>query len=182
MFPPNSDAAIIQIFQQADLDRNGTIDANELQRLLSQGREAFTPRTVRLMVHLFAENQSDPTRIGRTGFVNLWKELGLWHEKFMEFDRDGSGTIDVQELEQVLRSKPFYFAIPPSVLDMLVKKYDHSGYGYGKKSIGYGQFVECGFIVKGLTEKFRDHDRAKNGTAAFDYTSFMLMVIPYIAA
>lgn len=182
MFPPNTDAAIIQIFQQADLDRNGTVDANELQRLLSVGREPFTPRTVRLMVHLFAENQSDPTRIGRTGFVNLWKELGVWHEKFREFDRDNSGTIDVEELQQVLRSKPFYFAIPPAVLDMLVKKYDHSGHGYGKKSIGYGEFVECGFIVKGLTEKFRDHDRAKNGNATFDYTSFMLMVIPYIAA
>lgn len=123
--------------------------------------------------------------------MNLWKELGLWHEKFMEFDRDGSGTIDVEELQQVLRSKPFYFAIPPSVLDVLVKKYDQSsgggsgggyGYGYAKKSIGYGQFVECGFIVKGLTEKFRDHDKAKNGNASFDYTSFMLMVIPYIAA
>lgn len=177
MFPPNTDRAIIQIFQQADSDRSGTIDATELGRLLSEGRVAFSPRTVRLMLHLFADNPSDPTRIGPTGFVNLWRELGVWHEKFMEYDRDRSGTIDVRELQQVLLS--FHFAIPPSVLDMLVMKYDYSG---NNRSIGYGQFVECGFIVKGLTEKFRDQDRARNGTATFDYTSFMLMVIPFIAA
>ncbi|KAG0615580.1 hypothetical protein M758_5G053000 [Ceratodon purpureus] len=177
MFPPNTDRAIIQIFQQADVDRSGTIDANELGRLLSEGRVAFSPRTVRLMLHLFADNPSDPTRIGPTGFVNLWRELGVWHEKFMEYDRDRSGTIDVRELQQVLLS--FHFAIPPSVLEMLVRKYDISGYARG---IGYGQFIECGFIVKGLTEKFRDQDRARNGSATFDYTSFMLMVIPFIAA
>lgn len=177
MFPPNTDRAIIQIFQQADVDRSGTIDANELGRLLSEGRVAFSPRTVRLMLHLFADNPADPTRIGPTGFVNLWRELGVWHEKFMEYDRDRSGTIDVRELQQVLLS--FHFAIPPSVLEMLVRKYDISGYNRG---IGYGQFIECGFIVKGLTEKFRDQDRTRTGSATFDYTSFMLMVIPFIAA
>lgn len=180
---PVGDGAIIQIFQQADVDRSGTIDANELVRLLTAGPESFTPRTCRLMIHLFAENQADPTRIGREGFVKLWKELTLWHDKFKKFDRDNSGTIDVEEFQQLLRSEPFYFAIPPSVLEMLLKKYDHSDHSrYGKKSIGYGQFVECGFIVKGLTEKFRDHDRAKSGNATFDYTDFMLMVIPYIAS
>ena len=177
MFPPGTDRAIIQIFQDADVDRSGTIDANELGRLLSEGRVAFSPRTVRLMLHLFADNPADPTRIGPNGFVSLWRELGVWHEKFMQYDRDRSGTIDVQELQQVLLS--FHFAIPPSVLDMLVRKYDFSGHN---RSIGYGQFVECGFIVKGLTEKFRDQDQARNGTATFDYTSFMLMVIPFIAA
>jgi hypothetical protein len=38
MFPPNTDQAIIQIFQQADSDQSGTIDAAELGRLLSEGR------------------------------------------------------------------------------------------------------------------------------------------------
>lgn len=177
LFPPNTDQAIVQIFQQADVDRSGTIDANELGRLLSEGRVRFSPRTLRLMLHLFADNPADPSRIGPQGFVNLWRELGIWHEKFMQYDRDRSGTIDVRELQEVLFS--FNFAIPPSVLDMLVKKYDHTGYN---RSIGYGQFIECGFIVKGLTEKFKDQDRARNGTATFDYTSFMLMVIPFIAA
>lgn len=177
MFPPNTDRAIIEIFQKADGDRSGTIDANELGRLLSEDRVAFSPRTVRLMLHLFTDNPADTTRIGPNGFVRLWKELGVWHEKFMQYDRDRSGTIDVTELQQALLS--FYFAIPPQVLEMLVRKYDRSGFN---KCIGYGEFVECGFIVKGLTEKFRDQDRLRNGTATFDYTNFMLLVIPFISA
>jgi len=95
----------------------------------------------------------------------------------MEYDRDGSGTIDKLELQQALLS--FHFAIPPQVLDMLVRKYDRSGYN---KCISYGDFVECGFIVKGLTEKFKNQDQLQNGSATFDYTGFMLMVIPFIAA
>lgn len=177
MFPPNTDRAIIDIFQQADHDRSGTIDANELGRLLSEGRVAFSPRTIRLMLHLFADNPADTTRIGPIGFVKLWKELGVWHAKFLQYDRDRSGTIDVTELQQALLS--FYFAIPPQVLDMLVRKYDRSGFN---KCIGYGEFVECGFVVKGLTEKFRDQDRLRIGSATLDYTSFMLLVIPFIAA
>jgi calcium-binding protein CML len=176
MFPPNTDRAIVEIFQQADGDRSGTIDAAELGRLLSEGRVAFSPRTVRLMLHLFADT-ADTTRIGPSGFVKLWKELGVWHAKFLQYDRDRSGTIDVTELQQALLS--FFFAIPPQVLDLLVRKYDRSGFN---KCIGYGEFVECGFIVKGLTEKFRDQDRLRNGTATFDYTNFMLLVIPFIAA
>lgn len=176
MFPPNTDREIIEIFNQADGDRSGSIDADELGRLLSSGRVAFSPRTIRLMLHLFADT-ADTTRIGRQGFVSLWRELGVWHSKFVEYDRDRSGTIDKSELQQALLS--FHFAIPPEVLGVLVRKYDRSGFG---KCIGYGEFVECGFIVKGLTEKFRDQDRLRNGSATFDYTNFMLLVIPFIAA
>lgn len=178
MFPPNSDMAIGQIFNQADFDRSGSIDEHELGRLLSgSARVAFSPRTLRLMLHLFADTPGCTTRIGRHGFISLWRELGVWHTKFLEYDRDRSGTIDKFELQQALLS--FHFAIPPAVLDMLVRKYDRSGFN---RCIGYGDFVECGFIVKGLTEKFRHYDRLHNGTATFDYQSFMLLVIPFIAA
>lgn len=176
-FPPGTDPAVIGMFQQADVDRSGTIDAHELGRVLSQGRPPFSPRTTRLMLHLFADNRNDTTRIGPVGFAKLWKELQQWQKKFREFDRDNSGTIEVSELQAALMS--FNFNIPPAVLQMLVSKYDTTG---GSRSIGYDNFVECGFIVKGLTEKFRDQDKALSGNATFDYTSFMLMVIPFVAA
>jgi calcium-binding protein CML len=52
-------------------DRSGSIDANELGRVLSQGRVAFSPQTLRLMLHLSAGNKSDMTRIGPVGFAKL---------------------------------------------------------------------------------------------------------------
>ncbi|KAG0567382.1 hypothetical protein KC19_7G131200 [Ceratodon purpureus] len=176
-FPAGTDPEVVRMFQQADADRSGTIDANELGRVLSQGRVAFSPRTLRLMLHLFADNKSDTTRIGPVGFAKLWKEIQQWNKKFHEFDRDNSGSIEVAELQAALMS--FNFNIPSAVLQMLVAKYDVTG---GSRSIGYDNFVECGFIVKGLTEKFKDQDRGFTGNATFDYTTFMLMVIPFVAA
>lgn len=176
-FPPGTDPEVVRMFQQADSDRSGTIDAIELGRVLPAGRVAFSPRTLRLMLHLFADNKADPTRIGPVGFAKLWKEIQQWNKKFHEFDRDNSGSIEVSELGAALMS--FNFNIPPAILKMLVAKYDVTG---GSRSIGYDNFVECGFIVKGLTEKFRDQDRALSGNATFDYTTFMLMVIPFVAA
>lgn len=176
-FPPGTDPSVISMFQQADVDRSGTIDAYELGRVLSQGRPPFSPRTLRLMLHLFADNRNDTTRIGPTGFAKLWKEIQQWQKKFHEFDRDNSGSIEVSELHAALMS--FNFNIPSPILQMLVSKYDVTG---GSRSIGYDNFVECGFIVKGLTEKFRDQDKALSGNATFDYTSFMLLVIPFVAA
>lgn len=165
------------MFQQADADRSGSIDANELGRVLSTGPVAFSPRTLQLMLHLFSDNKADPSRIGPVGFAKLWKEIQQWNKKFHEFDRDNSGSIEVAELSAALMS--FNFNIPPAILQMLVAKYDVTG---GSRSIGYDNFVECGFIVKGLTEKFKEQDRALSGNATFDYTSFMLMVIPFVAA
>lgn len=176
-FPPGTDPAVVSMFQQADVDRSGSIDAYELGRVLSQGRAAFSPRTLRLILHLFADNRNDTSRIGPVGFAKLWKEIQQWQKKFHEFDRDNSGSIEVAELQAALMS--FNFNIPPAILQMLVSKYDVTG---GSRSIGYDNFVECGFIVKGLTEKFRDQDKALTGNATFDYTSFMLMVIPFVAA
>ena len=176
-FPPGTDPEVVMMFQQADVDRSGSIDANELGRVLSQGRVAFSPRTLRLMLHLYSDIKSDPSRIGPSGFAKLWKEIQQWNKKFLEYDRDNSGSIEVAELQAALRS--FNYNIPPSVLQMLVAKYDVTG---GNRSIGYDNFVECGFIVKGLTEKFKEQDRGYTGNATFDYTSFMLMVIPFVAA
>lgn len=181
MFPPGTEQEIIQVFQNADKNRSGTIDARELRDVLSVGRFPFTDRTVRLMLHLFADNRGDTSRIGPAGFAKLWREIKIWNAKFTEYDRDASGTIDMYELEAALRS--FNFAIPMQVLQMLVAKYDMTG---GSRSIGYDNFVECGFVVKGLTEQFRDQDRRQagnpTGNATFNYTDFMLLVIPFIAA
>lgn len=90
--------------------------------------------------------------------------------KFNQFDMDRSRTIEVEELRLALLS--FNFAIPDAVLQMLVSKYDMTG---SSRSIQFDNFLECGFIVKGLTEKFRDQDQLRVGSSTFDYTSFMLM-------
>ncbi len=65
-FPPGTEPEIVRIFEQTDSDRSGYIDGAELGRVLStDGYTPFSPRTVRLILHLFAENQTDPTKVGK---------------------------------------------------------------------------------------------------------------------
>ncbi|URE24285.1 calcium-binding protein [Musa troglodytarum] len=74
---------------------------------------------------------------------------------FERFDRDRSGKIDTSELREALLS--LGFVVSPTVLDLLVTKFDKSR---GKsKAIEYDNFIECCLTVKGLRETFKEKDR-----------------------
>ncbi|CAK9199252.1 unnamed protein product [Sphagnum troendelagicum] len=175
-FPPGTEPEIVSVFEMADTDGSGTIDAKELARVLSV-YSPFSPRTVRLMLHIYADNSYNTTSIGPVGFVPLWRAIKQWQIVFERFDRDRSGTIELNELREALRS--LGFNIPSQVLQILVSTYDTTGRG---RSIEYDNFIECGLIVKGLSEKFKEKDINLQGSATLDYETFMLMVLPFIVA
>jgi hypothetical protein len=54
----------VRVFEKADLDRSGTIDATELGRVLSTEYGSFSPRTVRRMLQLYADDKNNTTCIG----------------------------------------------------------------------------------------------------------------------
>ncbi|CAK9238569.1 unnamed protein product [Sphagnum troendelagicum] len=176
-FPPGTDPEIVRVFEQADTDRSGTIEAKELGKILSADYGDFSPRTVRLMLHLYADNKTDTTRIGPAGFVPLWMAIDQWQTVFERFDRDRSGTIEGNELREALLS--LGFNIPPQVLHILVSKYDTTGRG---RSIEYDNFIEYVVTPHGLSEKFKEKDQNYTGVATMDYETFMLMVLPFIVA
>lgn len=176
-FPPGTHPEVIRSFQTVDSDRSGFIDARELQRALSNGYQPFSLRTIRLLMFLFG-NPADPLRIGPKEFADLWNCLGQWRGIFERFDRDRSGKIDLAELRDALYS--LGYAIPPSVLQLLISKYDDQS---GRRvDLSFDSFVECGMIVKGLTEKFKEKDTRYTGSATLSYETFMTMVIPFLAA
>jgi hypothetical protein len=71
-FPPGTESEIVSVFEMADTDGSGTIDAKELARVLSV-YSPFSPRTVRLMLHIYADNSYNTTSIGTASFSNsLW--------------------------------------------------------------------------------------------------------------
>ncbi|KAL4591725.1 hypothetical protein LXL04_004696 [Taraxacum kok-saghyz] len=176
-FPPGTHPEVIRSFQMVDSDRSGFIDAKELQRALSSGYQQFSLRTIRLLMFLFG-NSADPHRIGPKEFAELWSCLGQWRGIFERFDRDRSGKIDLAELRDALYS--LGFAIPPTVLQLLISKYDDQS---GRRAdLSFDSFVECGMIVKGLTEKFKEKDTRYTGSATLSYETFMTMVIPFLAA
>lgn len=175
-FAPGTDPSIIACFQAADQDGSGFIDDKELQRALSSYNQMFSLGTVHLL--MFSFTNTSVRRIGTKEFTSLFYSLQNWRAIFERFDRDRSGKIDPSELREALLS--LGFAVSPVVLDLLVSKFDRSG---GKnKAIEYDNFIECCLIVKGLTEKFKEKDRALTGSATFTYEEFMLTVLSFLIA
>ncbi|KAI3966123.1 hypothetical protein MKW92_019964 [Papaver armeniacum] len=176
-FPQGTNPEIIRSFHTVDKDRSGFIDERELQEALSFGYQRFSLRTVRLLMFLF-KNTYDPLRIGPNEFAALWSCLGQWRGIFERFDRDRSGKIDSMELKDALLS--LGFAVPPSVLQLLMSKYDD---GSGRRGeLNFDSFVECGMIVKGLTEKFKEKDPRYTGSATLSYETFMTMIMPFLVS
>ncbi|XVE79250.1 hypothetical protein DITRI_Ditri14bG0042800 [Diplodiscus trichospermus] len=174
-FPAGTHPDVVRAFQMVDRDRSGFIDENELQQALSSGYERFNIRTIRLLMFLF-KNPHDSLRIAPREFAALWSCLGHWRAIFERFDRDRSGKIDLMELRDALYS--LGYAIPPSVLQVLISKYDN---GSGRRvELNFDSFVECGMIVKGLTEKFKENDPRYTGSATLTYEAFMSIVIPFL--
>ncbi|XP_059427944.1 calcium-binding protein CBP-like [Corylus avellana] len=175
-FPPGTDPNVVACFRMADQDGSGLIDDKEMQRALSSYNQSFSLRTVHLLMYLFTN--SNVRKIGPKEFTALFYSLQSWRDIFERFDRDRSGKIDSSELREALLS--LGFSVSPTVLDLLVSKFDKTGgKGHG---IEYDNFIECCLTVKGLTEKFKEKDKSYSGSATFSYETFMLTVLPFLVA
>nr|CAB3483805.1 unnamed protein product [Digitaria exilis] len=176
-FPPGTHPDVERAFRAADRDGSGAIDEHELQGALSSAYHRFSIRTVRLLIFLFNDPaSSSPSRMGPAQFVSLWNCLGQWRGIFDRYDRDRSGKIDSRELTEALRS--IGYAVPPSVIELLIANYNNGVPSNG--ALDFDNFVECGMIVKGLTEKFKEKDTRYTGSATLTYDGFLSMVIPFI--
>uniref|UniRef100_A0ACD5ZXE7 Uncharacterized protein n=1 Tax=Avena sativa TaxID=4498 RepID=A0ACD5ZXE7_AVESA len=176
-FPPGTHPDVERAFWAVDRDRSGSIDERELQGALSDAYHRFSIRTVRLLMSLFTNTRaSTPKQMGPAEFVSLWNCLGQWRGIFDRYDRDRSGKIDSSELNEALRG--LGYAVPPSVIEALIANYNDGASRRG--ALDFDNFVECGMVVKGLTEKFKEKDTRYTGSAALTYDSFLSIVIPFI--
>jgi len=176
-FPPGTHPDVERAFWAVDRDRSGRIDERELQDALSDAYHRFSIRTVRLLMSLFSNTRaSTRAHMGPAEFVSLWNCLGQWRGIFDRYDRDRSGKIDSNELNEALRG--LGYAVPPSVIQALIANYNDGVSRRG--ALDFDNFVECGMIVKGLTEKFKEKDTRYTGSAALTYDSFLSIVIPFI--
>ncbi|KHN32872.1 probable calcium-binding protein CML48 [Glycine soja] len=176
-FPAGTPQDVIRSFQMVDRDRSGFIDERELHQALSSGFHHFNFRTIRLLFFLF-KNPHQPLTIGPKEFAALWSCLGHWRGIFERYDKDRSGKIDPLELRDALYG--IGYAVPGSVLQLLLSKY---GDGSGRRvELGFDSFVECGMIIKGLTDKFKEKDTRYTGSATLSYDAFMTMVLPFLVS
>ncbi|KAK9128837.1 hypothetical protein Syun_017634 [Stephania yunnanensis] len=172
-FPPGTPQHIIEAFRYSDKDGNGFIDDKELKAVLSTCDHGFSLRTIHLLMYSFT---STNTRvIGPREFVQLFTSLQQWRDVFERNDRDRNGKIDSYELQQTLQT--LGYPVPPTVLNLLVLKFDKSGRNY---ALSYDNFIECCIVVKGLSDKFKEKETV--GIATFTYETFLLSVLPFVVA
>ncbi|CAH8263891.1 unnamed protein product [Arabidopsis lyrata] len=179
MFSPETHPQIVRSFESADRDRSGFLEESELrQALLLSGYEGISNRTIRFLLFIYKSPGDSLLRLGPKEYVELWNCLAQWRAIFDRYDRDRSGKINATELRDAF----FHlgYMLPTSVLQLIVSQFDD---GTGKTvDLCFDSFLECGMIVKGLTEKFKENDPGYTGYATLPYDVFLLMVIPFVVS
>lgn len=157
------------IFRRVDQDGSGSINADELQRALSNGTwKPFNAETVRLMIGMFDRDHSGT--INFQEFTQLWKYVTDWLNCFRSFDRDGSRNIDKNELKQALTT--FGYRLSDNFYNIAIRKFDRSNAG----SIYFDDFIQLCVLLQSLTASFRQHDHDQDGVITIRYEDFLGMV------
>jgi len=154
-------------FQQV-AGHDGQIDAQELQRCLTQSGIAgtyqpFSLESCRIMINMLDRDYSGT--MGFNEFTELWNVLQMWKTTFMQYDRDRSGSVEPHELHQAIQS--FGYQLTPQALNIMVKRYAINN------RILFDDFVACCVRLRALTDQFRRRDVSGTGNANFQYDDFI---------
>ncbi|KAF8516909.1 hypothetical protein BU17DRAFT_92271 [Hysterangium stoloniferum] len=170
-------------FTSVDADHSGSITVRELQRALVNGN--WTSKHIHVLsTNILAWMLMNIFDVDRSGtisfneFSGLWKYISDWQNVFKNFDRDGSGTIDGQELATALRS--FGYNLSPFILSLIEQKYaslpDDNGHTTAA-GITFDRFVRACVSVKMLTESFQREDTDRDGWVQVNYETFMRITL-----
>ncbi|XP_039593344.1 sorcin isoform X1 [Polypterus senegalus] len=148
--------------------QDGQIDAEELQKCLTQANftgtsKPFNLETCRLMISMLDRDMTGT--MGFNEFKELCNVINAWRGNFMSMDKDRSGTVDAQEMQQAITLMGF--RLSPQAMNIIVKRYSLNG------KIGFDDYMACCIRLRTLTDSFRKRDQAQQGTASFSYDDFI---------
>lgn len=149
--------------------QDGEVDAEELQRCLSQANftgsySPFSLETCRIMIAMLDRDHTG--KMGFNEFKELFAALSGWKQNFMMFDRDRSGTVEPHEMSQAITSMGYRMS--PQALNGIIKRYSKNG------TIFFDDYVACCVKLRSLTENFRRRDTMQQGAVSFQYDDFIL--------
>uniref|UniRef100_G1KRX4 EF-hand domain-containing protein n=2 Tax=Anolis carolinensis TaxID=28377 RepID=G1KRX4_ANOCA len=152
--------------------QDGQIDADELQRCLTQSGIAgaykpFNLETCRLMISMLDRDMSG--MLGFNEFKELWAVLNGWRQHFMTVDTDRSGAVDSTELQKALTGMGY--RLSPQAVNGIVKRYSTRG------KISFDDYIACCVKLRALTDSFRRRDQAQQGMVNFQYDDFIQCVM-----
>lgn len=104
-------------------------------------------------------------------FQQLFNYINQWLNVFRNYDRDQSGAIEEHELAQALQQMGFRFS--PDFVRMLIHKSDLENH----KLMTVDQFIVASVQIQRFTEAFRQRDTEMKGMITIGFEDFLSVAL-----
>lgn len=174
--PKSADDVIQDLFLKY-CGEDKVIDARELQCILNEAyqkelgeSQLFELESCRSMLAMMDENQSGVLEWPEVRV--MWKEINVWRDTFLQFDKDKNSTVDVQELRSIFHS--IGYTLSKTTLKSIVRRY-----GGKEGKLSYNDFVMVVTKVASHIKVFCNHSKegGLNGHAKFTLDEYMEMAL-----
>lgn len=159
-----------QLFATVDTDRSGTINANELKQVLSDGGyHKFSNATTAMIMRMFDFEHTGvlswPQFEALCGYLNAWRDM------FNRADTDGSGGISYEELQRTLTAMGYALSAPTLSRMWLVYDEDKSG------TLQFDEYIMLMAELKMTTAAFAQMDPRHTGRVTLDFNQFLQLLV-----
>lgn len=105
-------------------------------------------------------------------FNSLWNYIQSWRNTFNCYDRDRSGFISVNELHAVFAQ--LGFNVSPNFINYsAMYRYDVNRCG----QLNFESFISCCILLQALTAQFKQRDTQMRGQTQLNYEDFMMIAV-----
>jgi Ca2+-binding EF-hand superfamily protein len=133
------------LFNIFDVDKSGTIDVHELSQAFERLLNCpLTSQNAQLMVKRVDIDQSGT--IDFEEFTQLTSIVIPMKKQFDEVDRDGSHSLDTQELNNLLQNPPNNYTFSSTDIDSFIRMFDDDQNG----EIGYQEYFNLALYLREL--------------------------------
>lgn len=148
----NPKAYLKLIFDQIDINGDGAISANELQKVLKNvnSKNQFDPKTVFLLIKSY--DLDGDNQISFDEFLNLHSKLNEDWETFLITDTDSSGGIDSNELSKTIQNKGY--SLSKKFFEFFFDKFFEKT---GKKNIEFDMFIRVSARLEYLLKYYHNN-------------------------
>jgi len=166
-------------FAQLDKDKSGEISAVELSTQKFDGVQ-FGIETCLMLVKVFDKDKSG--QISFFEFASLHKFVVSMKQAFQGFDRDRSGSIEYNEVQQAVAQGGFH--LHPNTLQMVFQKYlsrhpsnqnKRPGQPPMMKGLNLELFVQLCAYLGASRSVFAQYDYQRSGFVTINLDQYVLM-------
>ncbi|GAB5592946.1 hypothetical protein Unana1_07846 [Umbelopsis nana] len=183
--PSSSDAESQQWFASYDRGQKGHLTIDEIYGLLNErGKPLWAPfdqdTTARLARSFAPPSLQGPAVLTSQAFSGLWQYLCQWHQIFLNFDADRSGSINTSELHSALAA--FGIQVSPRLVHLMIHKQRlmQGKIQKGRRipdEVDFPSFIDLCITIRHTTDTFNRLDFNQSGRIQLQWENYMEIVV-----